>query len=219
MSAKDEFDNTEDMLFDKEFEYLNNLHDDMKFEVLQDLLQYDLQQNIVLTSNSVQLEDHAELMEMYEKFKNDFLQSCKGDEVLLEGALEGFLEGALIRAVLKFMSICLCFNRDYHKNIENFDAVYQFTNKKGDFYAVATFKKGKMKVTSKKAKNPTFSLIFKDDESLRKLLFSGSLDILDAMLNQDVSFKGNINYLNKFAYMAMHLMLCVTHKIHFADGN
>jgi len=37
--------------------------------------------------------------------------------------------------------------------------------------------------------------------------------VLDAMLNQEVDFDGNLNYINKFAYMAMRLKLMAMGKV------
>lgn len=119
--------------------------------------------------------------------------------------------------LLTLMGLVLRLDSHYRKNIEGFNAVYVFTDKTGDFYSAAVFRDNKLTVTGKKVENPTFTLIFKDNRALIKLLFSGAPDILNAMLNQEVDFDGNINYMSKFAYMALHLMLGLTGGIVFAE--
>lgn len=120
-------------------------------------------------------------------------------------------------ALLKLMGLVLRLDKNYRRNIEGFNATYVFTDKAGDFYSAAIFKDNRLTVTGKKVENPTFTLIFKDNGSLIKLLFSGAPDILNAMLNQEVDFDGNINYMSKFAYMALHLVLGLTGGIVFAQ--
>lgn len=65
-------------------------------------------------------------------------------------------------------------------------------------------------ITTRKA-NP-MRLTKADAETLNK-----EPDILQAMLNQDIAFTGNINYMNKFGYMAQHLLLRITGGASFAD--
>ena len=80
-------------------------------------------------------------------------------------------------------------------------------------YVAAEFKNNKLKVKQKQAEHFELMLTFNDGHSLFKLLLSESPDILDAVLNQEVDFSGNINYLNKFAYMAMRLRLMAMGKM------
>ena len=112
--------------------------------------------------------------------------------------------------MLNLMSLILCLDKDYRRNIKNFNATYQFTDQKGDIMVAAIFKNNKLKVTDKKMPSPTVTLIFQDGKSLFKFLLSGSPDILNALLNQEIDFSGNINYINKFAFMAIHLVLAPT---------
>jgi hypothetical protein len=55
--------------------------------------------------------------------------------------------------------------------------------------------------------SPDITIIFKNPAALRNFIFSPKPDILNAILRQEVSVDGNLNYLYKFAYMANHLKL------------
>lgn len=132
------------------------------------------------------------------------------DKLLLcieEGASDIFL-----KVLLNLMSLVICLDPSFRSNIKNFEAKYVFKDKPSMVYIVADFKNNKLKIRKKRVENPELTLIFKDGESLFKLLLSDAPDILNAVLNQEVDFCGNINYLNKFAYMAMHLKLIATGK-------
>lgn len=136
----------------------------------------------------------------------------------LTAAIEGRITENVMDTVLNLMSVLFLLDKEYRKNIMNFEAVYVFTDQKNDFYVTVVFHRGVMKVHNRKVDKPTFMLRFRDNEALIKLLFSGAPDILNAMLNQEVDFQGNINYMNKFAYMALHLLLKVTGGQSFAEG-
>ncbi|MDR0294271.1 MAG: SCP2 sterol-binding domain-containing protein [Oscillospiraceae bacterium] len=131
----------------------------------------------------------------------------------LTACVEEGVTDAFLTILLNLMSLALLIDPKYRRNIRDFEAQYIFKDKTGRVYVTAVFKNNKMRVRQKKADNPNLTLIFKDGASLFKLLLSGSPDILSALLNQEVDFTGNINYLNKFAYMAMHLWLTVTGKL------
>jgi hypothetical protein len=124
---------------------------------------------------------------------------------LEERAAEDFLE-----ILLKVMSLAFFVDKDFRENIEDFSARYVFKDKQGGVYAAALFGGNKLKVTGKKIEEPTFTLIFRDGNSLIKFLLSPAPDILNALLNQEIDFFGNINYINKFAYLAMSLKMMVT---------
>lgn len=121
-----------------------------------------------------------------------------GDKTLPRTPVDMLL-GLLLRA----MHAKFALDAEYRKNIKNFTADYVFTDKAAKICQVAHFADGKMRVDSKVPENPTFTLTFSNGKALLALLFSPAPDVLDALLNQEVDFVGNINYLNKFAYMAL----------------
>lgn len=139
-------------------------------------------------------------------------------EKKLLDAVEGRITENVMDVVLSLMSVLFVLDKNYRKNIHNFEAVYVFTDQNDDFYVAARFHKDRLTIQNKKVDNPNFILRFRDNEALVKLLFSGAPDILNAMLNQQVDFEGNVNYINKFAYMALHILLSITGGQGFADA-
>ncbi|HEX9061036.1 MAG TPA: hypothetical protein VF941_12725 [Clostridia bacterium] len=132
------------------------------------------------------------------KKKQDF-KKCLESELV-----EGFLD-----ILLDLMSIVFFVDKNFRRNIENFNARYLFKDKSDSIHVGAIFENSKLKVVNKEIDNVNVTLIFKDEKALAKFLLSASPDILNALLNQEVDFSGNINYISKFAYMAMHLKLAV----------
>ncbi|MDR1576099.1 MAG: hypothetical protein LBS37_08860 [Treponema sp.] len=122
-----------------------------------------------------------------------------------EQAADDFLD-----ILLKVMGLTFFVDKDFRRNIENFSARYVFQDKIGEVYVAAIFENNKLTVNSRKINDPTFTLIFRDGSSLVKFLLSPSPDILNALLNQEIDFFGNLNYINKFAYLAMRLKMMVT---------
>ncbi len=121
---------------------------------------------------------------------------------------EEFLE-----ILLKSMSLFFYINKEYRRNIMGFDGRYLFRSKDNRITIAAIFKKNKMKVYERIIDNTNVTIIFKDHRALSKFLFSPKPDILGAILNQDVTYIGNLNYLSKFAYISKRLQLMVTGKV------
>ena len=119
--------------------------------------------------------------------------------------LSGKMIDSLLFVLLKAMGLAFRLSPSFRKHIRGFEADYVFADQKCRVYVVARFRKNKLKVRKRPVLQPTFTLVFKDGASLMKLLFSKSPDILNAVLHQEVDFKGSINYLSKFVYMAMSL--------------
>ena len=117
-------------------------------------------------------------------------------------ALDLFLE-----TILKIMKIFFLLDKGYRKNITNFDARYAFKSKNGGITASVIFKNSKMTVKKSVIENTNVIVIFKDGKALKELLFSENPDIIGAILDNSVSYNGNLNYLAKFAFMAKHLQL------------
>ena len=69
-----------------------------------------------------------------------------------------------------------------------------------------------MKVLHKAVENASVVVIFKDGAALRNFLFSESPDIIGAILDNEIQYTGNLNYLSKFAYMSKRLKLQLTGK-------
>lgn len=126
-------------------------------------------------------------------------------ETLRSEFAEEFLE-----VLLKLMGLMFCIDKNFRRNIENFDAKYTFKDKNADITVSAVFENSRLKVFENVVDNPNITIIFKDQKALMNFLLSQKPDILSAILNQDVTFEGNLNYLSKFAYMATHLRFMFT---------
>lgn len=126
--------------------------------------------------------------------------------------LESELVEDFLNILLKLMGLMFCIDKSFRRNIENFDARYVFKDKSGEIAVSALFKNSKMKVKKKEVDKTNVTIIFKDQRALMNFLLSPKPDILNAVLNQDVSYKGNLNYISKFAFMATHLVSMVKSK-------
>lgn len=119
--------------------------------------------------------------------------------------LESELAEEFLEVLLKLMGLMFCIDKNFRRNIEKFNAKYMFKDKAGEITVSAEFKNSKLKVIKKKIDNTDITIIFKNQKALMNFLLSPKPDILTAILNQDVTYEGNLNYLSKFAYMATHL--------------
>jgi hypothetical protein len=126
--------------------------------------------------------------------------------------IEGKAGNKFLFILLNLMSLVLLVDPKFRMNVKGFNGKYVFKDKSNNMYIAAEFKNNLIKVRKKRVENYNVMLDFKDGRALFKLLLSESPDILDAVLNQEVEFSGNINYLNKFAYMAMSLRLMAMEK-------
>lgn len=113
----------------------------------------------------------------------------------------------LLQMLLNLMSIVFFFDKDFRRNIENFNARYLFKSRDNRITVAAIFKDNKLTVKEEDIGDTNVTLIFRDQTALRGFLFSPKPDILGSMLRQDITFNGNLNYLYKFAYMANALKL------------
>ncbi len=112
-----------------------------------------------------------------------------------------------LEMLLKIMSIVFFMDKDYRKNIENFKAKYVFKTKDNKIAASVIFKNDKMIVKEEAIKESNVTIIFKDGKALKEFLFTESPDIIASILDNEISYTGNINYLAKFAFMAKNLQL------------
>jgi len=127
-------------------------------------------------------------------------------EKLIKGLDSEFTED-ILKLLLTGMGLVFLLSSKYRKNIENFNGRYLFRSKDNALSVAAVFKNGSMKVIDGTIDSPNITIIFKNPAALKNFLFSPKPDILNAILRQDVSVDGNLNYLYKFAYMANHLKL------------
>ena len=107
--------------------------------------------------------------------------------------------------LLRFMRLYLMINKSFHRNIDGFNARYSFKSRDGRIDTGIIFSKGTMTVKTHTIDDTDIAVEFRDGKALREFLFAESPDVIGAILNGDVSYKGNLNYLSKFAYMSKNL--------------
>ena len=115
-----------------------------------------------------------------------------------------------LQALLTLMRIMFVINHDYRENIKNFEGRYQFCSADGEVTMAAIFSHGRMEVLEKMIDHPHITITFRDGRTLLDFMISPRQDILGSMLRHDVRTEGNLNYLNKFGYMAKKLQLMMT---------
>lgn len=150
---------------------------------------------------------------MWDKFLNMILmrsrraQSAarKFIETLQSEKAEGFLE-----VLLKLMGLVFYLDKDFQRNIRDFNGRYLFRSQDRQITVAAVFKDNRLKVTEEEIGDTHMTVIFRNAKTLMGFLLSPKPDILGSMLRQDITIDGNLNYLYKFAYMAKHLQLKVT---------
>jgi hypothetical protein len=129
-------------------------------------------------------------------------------EALQSEKAEKFLE-----VLLKLMGLVFCLDKDFRRNIRDFNGRYLFRSQDRQITVAAVFKDNRLKVTEEEIGETHMTVIFRNAKALMGFLLSPKPDILGSMLRQDISIDGNLNYLYKFAYMAKHLQLKVTGKL------
>jgi hypothetical protein len=139
------------------------------------------------------------------------------DNPILKSAMKNFLDSFtsefaedFLQLLLGLMSVVFKFDPDFRKNIAHFNGRYQFKSKDGRITIAALFGDNRLEVRKALISNPDITILFKDGKALMGYLLTPKPDILGAMLRQEVSLDGNLNYLYKFAFMAKRLQLMAT---------
>lgn len=112
---------------------------------------------------------------------------------------DGFLE-----LLLRAMGFAFELSPAYRRNIEGFEGVLLFTAGDG-VAASATFQNGQMTMGHEHIDHPNAQIAFRDPAALRAYLLSGGQDILQAILENKVETKGNLNYIYRFGFLARDL--------------
>ena len=124
--------------------------------------------------------------------------------------IESEIAEEFLELLLKLMSMVFFLDKDFKKNIENFNGRYLFKSRDNKITVAAVFRDNRMKVYEKAINRTNITVTFRNAKALMDYLLSPKPDILGSILRQDVTIDGNLNYLYKFAYMAKHLQLMVT---------
>jgi hypothetical protein len=113
----------------------------------------------------------------------------------------------LIKVLLRGIRLALLLDPDFRKGLKTFKGRYLFKSRESEIEVEAVFDRGRVTWSERPKGRHHATLVFKNPGVLWHLLLSGRPDLLGAMLQQDVTFDGNLNYLYRFAYMANHLRL------------
>lgn len=116
--------------------------------------------------------------------------------------LDGFLE-----TLLRYMRLVLIFDRDFARNIEDYEVSYVFRTIDDSVVCSAIFTRGRMKVRRRAIADPDITVSFRDAKAIKDFLFDENPDIIGAIVDNAVTYEGNVNYLSKLVYMAKHLQL------------
>lgn len=119
--------------------------------------------------------------------------------------LDGELLDEFLELLLRMMSLSLRVDPEYRRNIRNYEVRYVFRSRDGKIVTSAEFHEGRMRVREGAIDKPDIVVEFKDGKALRNFLLSENPDLIGSILDSEISYVGNLNYLGKLAYMAKHL--------------
>jgi DNA-directed RNA polymerase alpha subunit len=121
--------------------------------------------------------------------------------------IETNLMDDFLELLLKMIRLALQIDPEFRRNIKDFSARYTFRSQDNKIAASAVFDKNQLEVSNKKLDNTNVTVIFKDGKALWEFLMSKNPDVFAFILENKLTYKGNLNYILKFGYMARHLAL------------
>lgn len=115
-------------------------------------------------------------------------------------------EEAFLKNLLEVMYLKSSKDEAYRKSMEDFSATYVFEGE--GQYDVVYFKKGRLTLSQKELKaEPDFKIVFKDERGLYKFLLGEEMEYAHIMRSGEISYKGNINYIRRFTFMAREALI------------
>ena len=123
------------------------------------------------------------------------------------GNMESNVMDDFLELLLKMVRLALLIDPEFRRNIKHFSGRLTFRSQDQKIAASAIFADDKMEVSTKEAENSNVTVIFKDGKSLWEFLLSKNPDVFAFILENKLTYKGNLNYILKFGYMARHLAL------------
>ncbi|PRP96128.1 SCP2 sterol-binding domain-containing protein [Enhygromyxa salina] len=121
--------------------------------------------------------------------------------------LESDAREGLLERLFRVMSLTLLADRRCRQSIAAYDVSYVFQREDGSAQLAVIFAGGRMRILADVIAEPDVTVTFKDNEALARFLFNDRLDLIGSIVNNEISYVGNLNYLRKLAYMAKHLQL------------
>ena len=137
----------------------------------------------------------------------------KKDRDDLSRYIESGITGEVLALLLKAMSLIFTLNKNFRRNIVNFNGRYLFNSKDKSFTVSVIFGNNKMNIYKRTIENPDVTITFKNSQALKNLALSQKPDIFQALIKQDVSLDGNFNYLLRFLSILNELQLMAKRKI------
>ncbi len=125
--------------------------------------------------------------------------------------------GELVEALLKGLGLLAAIHPVLKEDISGLQATYCLATRDKGMNVYARFHNGALTASRAPGGPVQVTLIFRDSAALLKLASSPKPDLLNAMLQQQVSFEGNLNYLLKLAYLLRRVLLIVKGEIRGAS--
>jgi len=117
----------------------------------------------------------------------------------------------ILELVLNAMSILFFISSEYRKNIKGFNGKIALKTEDGGVHATAVFRRGRiiprqvLEVEKTALKDSNVTILFKDSRSMADFLLAENPDILTGILENKLSFSGNMNYILRFVYLVRHI--------------
>ena len=124
--------------------------------------------------------------------------------------IESELAEEFLQLLLNLIGLFFKIDRDFRRNIKDFEAVLQFRSIDNSVTMVARFAGDELKVQETLVDNADSTLVFKNGRALLNYLLSADRDILQMLLENQVVLQGNLNNVLRFGYIANHLQLKLT---------
>jgi hypothetical protein len=122
---------------------------------------------------------------------------------LLSHLQRNVTEGFLV-TLLRGMDLAFCLSRGYRKNLRGFTGRYVFQTENGSVAASALFANGAMTIRDQAVVEWDAKVTFRNEAALWATLIGGK-DVFEAILADEVTVDGNLNYIYKFGFLAADL--------------
>jgi hypothetical protein len=125
----------------------------------------------------------------------------------LASALSPESMGEILETALKGIGLLCIFHSGLKEEVQTLRAVYLFATTDRRMTVTAEFSNGLLKVGRGAAGPINVALIFHDIPAMMRLFATPQPNLLHAILSQQISFEGNLNYLLKLAYLLRRISL------------
>ena len=137
------------------------------------------------------------------------------DKEMTDEVGEEFLE-----LLLKLFDAARFFDPYLKKSMEGFNGRIQLRNENSQIRVLAEFKDNRLEANELEAEDelkppPDATIIFKGYEALVNFLLpkGGRRNILRSLLQNELRFEGNFNYIYRFGFLATHVQLPIFRRI------